>query len=72
MQKSAREIKRVAQDLGLENVSVRSGTPHGRILGTVGGKQVCLVVSMTKAFATTRTQSCLKTNIKRAMREARP
>jgi hypothetical protein len=72
MKKSIREAQRIARDLGLVDAIVTAGNPHGRITGTVNGRSICVVVSLSKCLATKRTQAELKASIRRAMRETMP
>lgn len=70
MKKEIREIERLAEHSGIERARVIPGMPHARIVGTVGGKAISIVVSLTKALSHGRNFACLKLNIRRAVREA--
>jgi hypothetical protein len=48
MQKSARELIKLARSEGLEDVRVEQGVPHGRMHGTYKGKPFSMVISLSK------------------------
>ena len=70
MKREHREAIRLASSLGLEDAQLIPADPHYRLVGTVKGKPVSIVMSMTKAFATERNFKCTKLNIRRAVKEA--
>lgn len=71
MKSAEREYIRIAEACGIERPRIEWGQPHSRLLGHVGDKSVCLVVSLSKgAFATKRQKAMCKTNFRRAVREA--
>ena len=55
MRKEEREVTRIAEDLGVLNARVVPGDPHARLIGTVDGHQISIVVSLSKAFSCRRT-----------------
>ena len=71
MKKAAREIERLAATLGIESPLVVERQPHGRLTGTVDGRPISVVITMTKALSTQRTWRATKCNIRRAIREMR-
>jgi hypothetical protein len=70
MKREAREIEKIARSSGLEKPKFRQGCPHGRLTGYCNGKEIKLVVSMTKATSCQRNIKNLKLHIKRAIEEA--
>ena len=71
MRKEIREMKRIAEELGVSDADVIPCEPHARLIGHVGGASINIVVSLTKAFCGTRNTLSLRTNIRKAVREAR-
>lgn len=71
MRKEIREIERIASELGISDAKVIAGDPHARLIGHVGGVAINIVVSLSKVFSCTRNTLSLRTNIRKAMREAR-
>lgn len=66
-----REYIRIAEREGIENPRIEWGQPHGRLIGTVAGMPVALVISLSKgAFKTNRQKMMTQTNFRRAVREA--
>lgn len=70
MKKEAREVLRMAKEAGIENPQLTRGDPHFRLVGTVGGQPVQMVVSLSKCFATKRQTNGFKTTLKRTIRNA--
>lgn len=72
MKRDEREYIRLAEAEGIERPRIVWGQPHGRLLGTVDGKEICLVVSLSKgAFRHPRRTMMTKSNFRKAVREAR-
>ena len=63
-------VLRMAKEAGIENPRLTRGDPHFRLVGTVGGQPVQMVVSLSKCFATKRTQNGFKTTLKRTISNA--
>jgi hypothetical protein len=71
VRKEEREVTRIAEDLGVLNARVVPGDPHARLIGTVDGHQISIVVSLSKAFSCRRNMLCLKGNIRREIQKAK-
>lgn len=70
MKKEARELLRMARNAGWRNVKIENGGAHARLIGSIGGRDVCRVVSLSKAFATTRNMANLMLDLRKMAAEA--
>lgn len=70
MKKEAREVLRMAREAGIEDPRLTKGDPHFRLVGTVNGQPVQMVVSLSKCFATKRQMNGFKSTMKRTIRNA--
>lgn len=68
MDKRIREIIKIAREEGIQDAHVRVHDPHSRLCGTVNGKSVSLVVSLSKMAMNRRAPKVLRNNIRKAMR----
>ena len=72
MKSAEREYIRMAEREGISSPRIEFGQPHGRLIGTVDGTPVVLVVSLSKGAMSTRRQKMMaQTNFRRAVREVK-
>lgn len=70
MKKAYRDIARMAEREGIDHPRVEGGSPHGRLIGYVGGRPISLVISATK-WDKARCLMSTKLNIRREVRRLR-
>jgi hypothetical protein len=69
MDRISREIVKIARALGVESPQVIGGSPHSRLVGTYKGKELRMVVSISKGmYDRPRGKDLSKANIKRELR----
>lgn len=72
MMKAVRETRRIAEACGIDDVKIMPGDPHARIIGTVNGKPLIYVTSLSTAHVTRpRFQKTLRAQLRRAVAELR-
>ncbi len=66
-----RDLIRMAEAEGMGRARIVGGSTHARLCGEVNGKQIEIVVSLTKSFMCQRNAKCVRLNIRKAVRAAR-
>lgn len=72
MNKTARELCRMAEEAGVRRPRVIGGCPHGRLVGYVGSRAVSMVVSLNQALSYARARQQTKANLRRLVRGEAP
>ena len=71
MIKAFRELKAMAESMGVTHIRIESTGIHNRLFGMVDGQPISILFSRSKAFANARYRQATKRNLRIAIDEAR-
>jgi hypothetical protein len=70
MDKTSRELIRMARGMGIDRADVIRGSPHGRLVGTYKGKHLSMVVTVSKGkFDSPNGHAFNKSLLRKALRK---